>query len=299
MGCQGLGVISGPLIDWAAGVIGIPCTVVRAQLNAESGGQPGLTSSAGAEGPWQFLPSTWSGLGCTGSFDDPNGSTKCYAKYMYQLMQQYHGNVRDALAAYNAGPLHISAGYGYADGILAAAGQPQNTRAAGGTGAAQADTAAAKTKDQTAAVAGTKDPACAWGVSGGIPVLSKIPIVGGKFTVDVCFVHKTTIRHAVGGLLVGAGFLIMLPGVAVTVVYGFRASGAARTVSEVIAVVPGGRRVAGGTQAAGAAASRAASGRAQRIPRGRVAAGGRRPRQIEGKLPDTGKPQQIEGTLPS
>lgn len=282
-------------MDWAAGVIGISPAIVRAQINMESGGQD-VNSSAGAEGYAQFLPSTWRGLGCPGSPHNVNDAMRCYAKFMYQLVQQFHGNVRDALAAYNAGPGNLRAGYGYADSILAAAGQSQNTRASGGSGTAvDATLTANKQQAQAADVKASTDPSCAWGVHGDIPVLSKIPIVGGKFTADVCFLHKTTIRHAVGGLLVGAGFLVMLPGLAITVAFGFRASGAARVATQVISVVPGAGRVSRGTQAAGGTVSRATPAQRSSIPRGRIVRRSNRP--IKSTQPR--RPEEIEGTLPS
>lgn len=237
MGCQALGVIPGTLIDWAAGVIGIPCAVVRAQLNEESGGQAGLTSSAGARGPWQFEPGTWASLGCSGSFDDPNASTKCYATYMYQLVKQFHGNVRDALAAYNAGPGNLAAGYGYADTILAAAGQGGQLQA--GTGSAAA---AATASTGGASIGGTTDPACAFGLHTGIPGLSSLPGIGGLFQVDICLMHKTTIRHFVGGLLMLAGGAVALPGVIILAAFSFRASGAQRgtqQATQVLSRTPG------------------------------------------------------------
>lgn len=286
MASQPVGQVSGSLIDWAAGVIGISPAVVAAQINMESGGQPGAVSSANAQGVAQFLPSTWSGLGCGGSPFNVTDSMRCYAKYMYQLVQQFHGNVRDALAAYNAGPGNLQAGYGYADSILAAAGQPRNVRSSGGTGTS-AELTAAKQGQQTADVGASKDPSCAWGIHGGIPIVSKIPIVGGKFTADLCFLRKTTIRHAIGGLIVGAGFLVMLPGVAITIAYGFRASGAARVAAQSAgALGPPGRAVNRVIMAPTERRYRRMQAEPkQRIPRSQVRPARGRPRQIEGTLP--------------
>ncbi len=119
-------------VNTAAAATGLPAGVIAAQINAESGWQPGVSSSAGAQGIAQFIPSTWAGLHCAGSPFNAQDSFRCYAIYMKQLLAQFHGNVRDALAAYNAGPGNLAAGYGYADGILAAAGQPQSARSAPG-----------------------------------------------------------------------------------------------------------------------------------------------------------------------
>ena len=121
-------------VNTAAAATGLPVGVVAAQINEESGFQPGVSSPAGAEGIAQFLPSTWHGLGCSGSPFNAGDSFRCYATYMSQLLHQFHGNVRDALAAYNAGPGNLQAGYGYADTILRAAGQSPGITAAGGSG---------------------------------------------------------------------------------------------------------------------------------------------------------------------
>lgn len=115
-------------IKQAASGTGLPESVVAAQNYTESGyGANEGPSSAGAEGPWQFLPSTFGGLGfpASGISSWPT-STDAYIKYMNQLLADEHGNVRNALAAYNAGPGNISAGYGYADHILSLAGQSPN-----------------------------------------------------------------------------------------------------------------------------------------------------------------------------
>lgn len=114
-------------IEEAAKGTGLPQSVVAAQNYDESGyGTNEGPSTAGAEGPWQFLVSTFTGLGFNASgITDWSTSTQAYIKYMNELLAEEHGNVRDALAAYNAGPGNIAAGYGYADTILSEAGQGQ------------------------------------------------------------------------------------------------------------------------------------------------------------------------------
>jgi hypothetical protein len=52
---------------------------------------------------------------------------------MTALLKQEGGSIRKALAAYNAGPGNLGAGYGYADGILSAAGSPGSATASGGS----------------------------------------------------------------------------------------------------------------------------------------------------------------------
>lgn len=118
---------------------GLPYSIEAAQANQESGFNATAVSSAGAEGWLQFLPSTYSGYAAqagvspTSEFD-PASEAKVYDLYMQSLLQQEKGNVRNALAAYNAGPGNLSAGYGYADTIMAAANVPPNTTTATTTG---------------------------------------------------------------------------------------------------------------------------------------------------------------------
>lgn len=112
-------------IKQAASGTGLPESVVAAQNYTESDyGQNEGPSSAGAEGPWQFLPGTFDSImGTSTGITSWPTSTDAYIKYMNQLLSEEHGNVRNALAAYNAGPGNISAGYSYADSILSLAGQ--------------------------------------------------------------------------------------------------------------------------------------------------------------------------------
>jgi Transglycosylase SLT domain len=108
-------------IQEAAHGTGLPYAVVACQVNAESGFNAGAVSPAGAEGPYQFLPSTFQSV-ANGSPFNWSDSTIAYIVYMNELLHQFHGDVRIALAAYNAGPGNYGAGLGYADGILSCAG---------------------------------------------------------------------------------------------------------------------------------------------------------------------------------
>jgi len=238
--CQAVGKVPGSLIDWAAGVIGIPCAVVRAQINDESGGQD-VTSPKGAQGYAQFEPGTWAQTGCSGSPHNVNDSMKCYAKLMYQLVQQYHGNVRDALAAYNAGPGNLAAGYGYADNILAAAGQSSGLTSAGGNPNAVLTSAQAQS-----ASAGDD---CAFSIGG-----QHIGILfgHGPSLPSACILRKTEIRALVGALILVGGALITLPGLVIVMAYGFRATGAAAALTQSAAAVPGyGKAVKAATRSRG------------------------------------------------
>jgi Transglycosylase SLT domain len=118
------------LMNQAASGTGLPVSVVAAQVNAESGFRADPISSAGAEGEFQFLPSTYVGLGFpAGTEGNPNEEVLAYIKYMKQLLAEEGGSVFKALEAYNAGPANLAAGAGYASGILSAAGQGTNITA--------------------------------------------------------------------------------------------------------------------------------------------------------------------------
>lgn len=231
-----VGQVPGTLIDWAAGVIGIPSSVVAAQITMESGGDPSALSPTGAEGVAQFEPSTWSGEGCSGSPDNVNDAMKCYAKYMYQLLQQEHGSVRDALAAYNAGPGNLQAGYGYADSILGAAGQPSGLSGSGGTGNSGSATLTSKNQQQAA-------QSCLWGTG----TLTAGSVLGFHIgpSGSLCFLSKSHGRALIGGLMLGAGMITGLAGAVILAASVFRHAGADKAVTSAVtagrAVTPAAR----------------------------------------------------------
>lgn len=117
-----------PLVQQMSNETGIPFDVVAAQASAESGFNAHAKSSAGALGWLQFLPSTYdtyaaqAGVG-KGTEFNPADEAKVYSVYMRSLLKEEKGNLRNALAAYNAGPGNVQAGLGYADRILGTAGE--------------------------------------------------------------------------------------------------------------------------------------------------------------------------------
>ena len=110
-------------IQQAAQGTGLAESVVAAQVQVESNYDSGAISPAGAEGPYQFMPSTWATLGFpAGQEFNWATSTHAYISFMRLLLAWSGGNVRQALAAYNAGQGNWQAGLGYADQILSMAG---------------------------------------------------------------------------------------------------------------------------------------------------------------------------------
>lgn len=88
----------------------------------------------------------------------------------------------------------------------------------------------------SAAAAGTGDATCAvsWPVF--VPA-GKLPVIGTTITPQVggsCMIHKATIRHMTGGVLLAAGGFVALPGLLILVAFTFRTSGAAKMAAQVL-----------------------------------------------------------------
>jgi hypothetical protein len=90
-------------IQKAAAKYSLPPGLIRAVIRAESNFQVDAVSRAGAKGLMQLMPATAKELGVTDSFD-VNQNIDGGAKYLRRMLDRFGGNIKKALAAYNAGP---------------------------------------------------------------------------------------------------------------------------------------------------------------------------------------------------
>lgn len=95
--------------------------LLDAVRRVESNGNPNAVSPAGAQGPYQFMPATAASVGVANPFDETQARAGA-AKYLGQLYQQFGGDARKAVAAYNAGPGTVTK---LGDATIAAPATPQ------------------------------------------------------------------------------------------------------------------------------------------------------------------------------
>lgn len=114
---------------------GVPWSIAQALIRQESGGNPNARSPAGAIGYGQLMPGTARGLGVNPH--NPIENLRGSMMYLGHLIHSFGGNIRYALAAYNAGPGAVKRFGGippyaetqnYVKSILAMAGPGQNNR---------------------------------------------------------------------------------------------------------------------------------------------------------------------------
>jgi hypothetical protein len=81
---------------------GISPALVKAVVTVESAFDPKAVSAKGARGLMQLMPGTAADLGVDDVYD-PRGNLDGGIRHLRGLLDRYHGDVRLALAAYNAG----------------------------------------------------------------------------------------------------------------------------------------------------------------------------------------------------
>lgn len=93
-------------IEEAAEKYEVPKELIKAVATAESAGLPNARSKAGAKGLMQLMDSTAKALGVLNPYD-PRENILGGAKYLRNMLDKF-GDLKLALAAYNAGPGAVS-----------------------------------------------------------------------------------------------------------------------------------------------------------------------------------------------
>jgi len=99
----------------------------------ESGGKLHLISAKGARGPMQLMPATAMKYGARNPFD-PDQAVRAGVAFLVELLDEFSGNVSQALAGYNAGMVPV---YAFSQGKRVVMGNkkvvnPRGIKTAGG-----------------------------------------------------------------------------------------------------------------------------------------------------------------------
>jgi len=84
----------------------VPFDLVKAVINAESSFNSSATSSTGAMGLMQLMPATAKWLGVNNAYN-ARDNIEGGAKYLSYLLDRFDGNLKLAVAGYNAGPGNV------------------------------------------------------------------------------------------------------------------------------------------------------------------------------------------------
>jgi soluble lytic murein transglycosylase-like protein len=99
------------MVDQVAKEVSMSPQLLHAVIQVESGYQPRARSPKGAQGLMQLMPATAERFGVRDAFD-PRQNIRGGALYLKWLLEYFRGDLRLALAAYNAGEAAVvKAGY--------------------------------------------------------------------------------------------------------------------------------------------------------------------------------------------
>jgi soluble lytic murein transglycosylase-like protein len=94
------------IINHASETYGVDKNIIKSVILAESSAKENAVSTANAKGLMQIIDSTAKYLGINNVFD-PKENIMGGAKYLSELLRKYNGNLKFALAGYNAGPGNV------------------------------------------------------------------------------------------------------------------------------------------------------------------------------------------------
>lgn len=94
------------IVNHASETYGVDKNIIKSVILAESSAKENAVSSANAKGLMQIIDSTAKYLGINNVFD-PKENIMGGAKYLSELLRKYNGNLKFALAGYNAGPGNV------------------------------------------------------------------------------------------------------------------------------------------------------------------------------------------------
>jgi soluble lytic murein transglycosylase-like protein len=97
----------GDVIEEAAELTSLDSSLIYAVIRAESNGDPHAVSPKGARGLMQLADSTSKDYGVQRVFD-PRQNVIGGSRYLKDLLDRYEGDLKLALAAYNAGPGNVA-----------------------------------------------------------------------------------------------------------------------------------------------------------------------------------------------
>lgn len=94
------------IINHASETYGVDKNIIKSVILAESSAKENAISTANAKGLMQIIDSTAQYLGINNVWD-PKENIMGGAKYLSELLRKYNGNLKFALAGYNAGPGNV------------------------------------------------------------------------------------------------------------------------------------------------------------------------------------------------